>query len=160
MVNLYIMLDTRARVKRSCLLVALNQETFFFLTVTYSGIKPEELFVVQNYLLQIPYFTQFFKVFFISEIEIQNKTFIMGCPYRTFYSDICYKWEFAFTNRSLTVNLFCFFFNFLIGVCLIFNVVLVSEVQQGESVILIYIHISAVFQILFPQTIGKLTMIS
>ena len=43
-----------------------------------------------------------------------------------------------------------FFFNFLfyIGVQLINNVVLVSGVQQSDSVI--HIHVSILFQILFP----------
>ena len=45
---------------------------------------------------------------------------------------------------------FFFFFNFLfyIGAQLINNVVLVSGVQQSDSVI--HIHVSILFQILFP----------
>ena len=49
----------------------------------------------------------------------------------------------------LSVNVYSFFiFKIFIRVQLIYNVVLVSAVQQSESVI--HIHISTLFQILFP----------
>ena len=47
-----------------------------------------------------------------------------------------------------TFILFFFKFLFYIGVWLIYNVVIGSGVQQSDSVI--HIHISTVFQILFP----------
>ena len=49
-----------------------------------------------------------------------------------------------------TTKFFFLFFNFLfyIGVELINNVVLVSGVQQSDSVI--HVHVSILFQILFP----------
>ena len=49
---------------------------------------------------------------------------------------------------SLRTSSFIYFLKICIGVQLIYNVVLVSGVQQSESVI--YIHISTLFQILFP----------
>ena len=45
-------------------------------------------------------------------------------------------------------GLFCFKFNFYFILQLIYSVVLVSGVQQSDSVI--HIHISILFQILFP----------
>ena len=53
----------------------------------------------------------------------------------------------ALAGRFFTLTLLYFFF-FLIGVELIYNVVLVSDVQQSHSVI--QIQISVLFQILFP----------
>ena len=50
-------------------------------------------------------------------------------------------------ERSRPENTF-FFFLIFIGVQLIYNVVLVSGVQQSESVM--HIHISTLFQIVFP----------
>ena len=53
-------------------------------------------------------------------------------------------------GNSLLLVFLCFFFNFLFysGVYLMNNVLLVSGLQQSDSVI--HIHISILFQILFP----------
>ena len=52
------------------------------------------------------------------------------------------------TDNSYSWILFYLFKKFFIGVYLIYNVVLVSGVQQSESVI--HIHISTFLKILFP----------
>ena len=48
----------------------------------------------------------------------------------------------------MDIYCFCLFKKIFIGVQLIYNVVLVSRVQQSESVM--HIHVSALFYILFP----------
>ena len=53
-------------------------------------------------------------------------------------------------NPELCFHVVRFFFLIFIGVELISNVVLVSPVQQRESVI--HVHLSTLFKILFPYT--------
>ena len=57
-------------------------------------------------------------------------------------------------KKVVTQGKYILFFKLIfIGVQLIYNVVLVSAVQQSESVI--HLHISILFQILFPHRLLK-----
>ena len=60
---------------------------------------------------------------------------------------VCYE------ETSFSFSSSYFFKLIFIGVQLIYNVVLVSAVQQSESVI--HLHISILFQILFPHRLLK-----
>ena len=58
-------------------------------------------------------------------------------------------------SSILNIRSLLFFFIFYIGVHLIYNVVLVSGVQQSDSVI--HLHIFILFQIIFPYRLLQST---